>query len=69
MAQTETAYVDDVNTHHNSKPNESIDMITAMTRDYKDGRIFWKLAEERLLQKNARIMQWIGNSLEGESLR
>ena len=30
-----TAYVDDVNTHHNSKPNESIDMITAMISDYK----------------------------------
>ena len=30
-----TAYVDDVNTHHHLKPNESIDMITAMIRDYK----------------------------------
>ena len=30
-----TAYVDDVNTHHNSKPNDSIDMITAMMSDYK----------------------------------
>ena len=29
-----TAYVDDVNTHHNSQSNQNVDMITSMIRDY-----------------------------------